>query len=92
MTASTDGFEECATLAGWSEEDCKYWLNMHLDKTAFHTHHMLPADTMVLYFLHCTSGSYLLILRSLEWQSYQVTQKDETVGNNYPNFGTKSVP
>ena len=38
-------FEERAVLAGWSNDDRKYRLKMHLDKTAFHAYQSLSSET-----------------------------------------------
>ena len=35
-------FEERSLVAGWSEEDKKYWLKMHLHNTVFQAYCMFP--------------------------------------------------
>ena len=42
-------FEELAAVAGWSEEHKKYWLKMHLSKTAFQTYCMLSKESKQSY-------------------------------------------
>ena len=42
-------FEERALVVGWSEEEKRYRLKMHLDKTAFHTYCMLPKESKASY-------------------------------------------
>ena len=42
-------FEERAVLVGWSEDDRKYKLKMHLDKTAFHAYQNLSNEIKKSY-------------------------------------------
>ena len=42
-------FEKHASLAGWSEEHCKYCLKLHLSKTAFQTYRLTPDSMRVSY-------------------------------------------
>ena len=37
-------FEERSLVAGWSDEQKKYRLKMHLDKTTFQAYRMLPEE------------------------------------------------
>ena len=70
-------------LAGWSEDDRKYRLKMHLDKTAFYAHQNLSSDTKKSYsaVVEALRKRFLPIdieeLRGAEF--YQLTQKEETV-------------
>ena len=76
-------FEERAVLAGWSNDDRKYRLKMHLDKTAFHAYQSLSSETKGDYsaVVVALRKRSLLIdieeLRSAEF--YQLTQREETV-------------
>ena len=44
-------FEERAAVAGWTGEEKKYQLKMHLDKTAFQTYCNLPKETQGTYVM-----------------------------------------
>ena len=76
-------FEERAMVAGWTGEERKYRLKMHLDKTAFQTYCNLPKETQ---------GSYSDVINALRKrfqpvdieelrgaEFYQMTQTTETV-------------
>ena len=76
-------FEERAAVAGWTGEEKKYQLKMHLDKTAFQTYCNLPKETQ---------GSYSDVISALRKrfqpvdieelrgaEFYQMIQNTETV-------------
>ena len=76
-------FEERSLVAGWSEEQKKYRLKMHLDKTAFQAYRMLPEET---------KGSYSAMVKALRkrfrpvdieelrgMEFHQITQESESV-------------
>ena len=76
-------FEERSVVAGWSEEQKKYQLKMHLDKTAFQACRMLPKEA---------KGSYGAMVKALRerfrpvdieelrgMEFHQITQETESV-------------
>ena len=76
-------FEERATVAGWSEEEKRYRLKMHLDKTAFQTYCMLPNESKESYSAAKSALRKrfqpvdIEELRGAEF--YQIVQTNETV-------------
>ena len=76
-------FEERAAVAGWTGEEKKYRLKMHLDKTAFQTYCNLPKETQGTYsdVISALRKRFQPVdieeLRGAEF--YQMTQTTETV-------------
>ena len=76
-------FEERAAVAGWSEDQKKYRLKMHLDKTAFQTFCMLSKETKQSYsaVVEALRKRFHPVdieeLRGAEF--YQIYQKEESV-------------
>ena len=76
-------FEERALLVGWSDDDRKYRLKMHLEGTAFHAHQNLSSDIKKSYSAVVAALRKRFLptdieeLRSAEF--YQLTQTEETV-------------
>ena len=76
-------FEESTAVAGWSEDQKKYRLKMHLDKTAFQTYCMLSKETQQNYsaVVEALRKRFHPVdieeLRGAEF--YQICQKDESV-------------
>lgn len=73
-------FEERATVAGWSGEERKYRLIMHLDKTAFHTFCMLPKESYSAIKEALRKRFQPVDIEELRGaEFYQITQKEESV-------------
>ena len=74
-------FDERAALAGWSEDDKKYRLKMHLDKTAFHAYQNLSSETKKSYsaMVKALRKRFLPVDIEEFAEFYQLTQKEETI-------------
>ena len=92
-------FEERAAVAGWSEDQKKYRLKMHLDKTAFQTFCMLSKETKQSYsaVVEALRKRFHPVdieeLRGAEfYQIYQKEKSVEEIGIKLQSAARKAFP